>query len=258
MLSKLTKILKKRIDSKLVTSCILVYSLVLGNTVLAEYRPPADQKPPTTRTTSTVTRTGGCRGDQQTTLTALAPQKHTGQTVSSHPTFAWFVPDTESHPLEFRLYRYEASGDRALIQKIQLQSDRGIMSLSLPLDTPPLVTGQKYHWRVVLLCNPNRPSSALVTGADLDVVATPHELASKLATTNNPQQRSHLYASAGLWYDALSAALTATNTQQRLELELLEDLAQLEEVDDAHMVKYSSRIRPIIELERQQNTSYLY
>ncbi|MBE9191075.1 DUF928 domain-containing protein [Gloeocapsopsis crepidinum LEGE 06123] len=257
MLSKLTKILTKRIDSKLVTSCILVYSLVLGNTVLAEYRPPADQKPPTTRTTSTVTRTGGCRGDKQTTLTALAPQKHTGQTVSSHPTFAWFVPDTESYPLEFRLYRYEVSGDRTLIQKIQLQSDRGIMSFSLPLDTP-LVAGQRYHWQVVLLCNPNRPSSALVTGADLDVVATPHELASKLATTNIPQQRSHLYASAGLWYDALSTALTATNTQQRLELDLLEDLAKLEDISDAHTVKYSSRIRPIIELERQQNTSYLY
>ncbi|MUL34927.1 DUF928 domain-containing protein [Gloeocapsopsis dulcis] len=249
MLSQLTKIVKKRIDSRLLTISVLVFSLGLCNTVLAEYRPPSDQKPPTTRTTGTVTR-GGCRGDKQTTLTALAPQKHTGQTVSSHPTFAWFVPDAESYPLEFRLYRYEASGNRALMQKIQLQSQSGIMSFSLPPDTPPLGTGQRYHWQVVLFCNPNRPSSALATGADLDVVAIPHDLASKLATTNNPQQRVNLYASAGLWYDALSTALTDT-MQQRLELELLEDLAKLEDTNTTvNTVEYSSRIRPIIELER--------
>jgi hypothetical protein len=256
MLSKLTKTLKQCTDSILIISVLV--SSVGYNAVLAEYRPPSDQKPPTTRTTSTVTRTGGCRGDKQTTLTALAPQKHTGQTVSSQPSFAWFVPDVESYPLEFRLYKYEVSGDRILIHKSQLQSQRGIMSHSLPLDTPPLVTGQRYNWQVVLLCNPNRPSSALVAGADLDVVAIPNDLAIKLSTTNNLQQRVDLYANASLWYDALSTALTATNrTQQRLELELLEDLAKSEDTT-ANTVEYSDRIRPIIEVERQQSTSFLY
>ncbi|PPS45662.1 DUF928 domain-containing protein [Chroococcidiopsis sp. TS-821] len=255
MLTKAVGLLNKRINIQLLTIGVLVHSLVLCNAVVAEYVPPKDQKPPTSRTTGTVTRTGGCRRDQQTTLTALAPQKHTGQTVSSHPTFAWFVPDAESYPLEFRLYRYEAGGDRTIIRKIQLQSQRGIMSLALPVDTPPLVVGQRYNWQVILLCNPNRPSSAIVAGADLDVVATPNNLATILATANNPQQKVNTYASAGLWYDALSTALTTTTNKasQRLELELLENLANLEDSNEPHSVEYSGRIRPIIELERQQS-----
>lgn len=255
MLTKATGLLNKRITSRLLTMGVLVYSLVLCNAVVAEYIPPGDQKPPTSRTTGTVTRTGGCRKDKQATLTVLAPQKHTGQTVSSHPTFAWFVPDTESYPLEFRLYRYKANGDRTIIRKVRLQSQRGIMSFSLPLDTPPLVAGQRYNWQVILLCNPNRPSSALVAGADLDVVAMPNNLATTLATANNLQQKVNVYANAGLWYDALSTALTATTNKasQRLELELLEELANLEDASEPHTTEYTTRIRRIIELERQQN-----
>jgi hypothetical protein len=254
MLNKATGLLNKNTNNRLLAIGVLIPSLVFCHAVMAEYIPPRDQKPPTSRTTGTVTRTGGCRKDKQATLTALAPQKHTGQTASSHPTFAWFVPDTQSYPLEFRLYRYEANGDRTIIRKVRLQSQRGIMSLALPLDTPPLATGERYNWQVILLCNPNRPSSALVAGADLDVVTMPNNLATTLAN-NNPQQKVKAYASAGLWYDALGTALTAITNKvsQRLELELLEDLANLEDPNEARTIEYSTRIRPIIELERQQN-----
>ncbi|MGF1480958.1 MAG: DUF928 domain-containing protein [Cyanophyceae cyanobacterium] len=224
----LIQILKKCFDSKLVASCVLTGALAVATVVRAEYRPPADQKPPTGRTTGTVSR-GGCDGSAETSLTALAPSSHVGQTGSPHPTFAWFVPDSQSYPLEFRLDRYDASGDRTRIQTVPLQSQPGMMVLSLPEDQPGLPSGS-YRWQVVILCNPNRPSSALVAEADIDVVEQPSALAEALSTTDDALARANLYAESGFWYDALGEALEAADgaTTREFQRTLLADLAALE------------------------------
>lgn len=201
MLNRLREWMDNSINSRLVTSCILTCSLLITNTALAEYKPPANQKPPSSRTTSTVAR-GGCEGSGGTSLTALAPYSHIGQTVSTHPTFAWYVPDAQSYPLELRLYQYDISGDTK-IQTIKLQSYPGVMTWSIPEEQPGLLVGQRYRWQVVILCNPNRPSNALVTEADIEVVAMPSALANALSTTGDRLIRANLYAELGLWYDAL-------------------------------------------------------
>ena len=242
------KILEKCINSRLATSCILTGSLMLTTAALAEYKPPADQKPPSSKTTSTVARSGGCQGSSGTTLTAIAPYSHVGQTSSPHPTFAWFVPDAQPYAMEFRLYRYEPSGDTK-IQTVNLQSQPGIMSLSLPADQPGLTVGQRYRWQVVILCNPNRPSEALVAEADIEVVELSPILAKELAATNIPIEKANLYAESGLWYDALGKALQATQgTTKDFQLTLLEDLAKVEEQGElAQGSTQSARLRKIIE-----------
>lgn len=245
MLLPFQKILEKYINSKLATSCILTGSLAIATGALAEYKPPANQNPPSSRTTSTVARSGGCQGQGGTTLTALAPNSHVGQTSSPRPTFAWFVPDSQSYPLEFRLYQYEPSGDRTKIQAINLQSQPGIMTLSLPEAQLELTVGQRYRWQVVLLCNPNRPSEALVAEADIDVVEMPSALAGELAAKHNSLEKAALYAESGLWYDALGEALqpTARTTLQSL----LVDLASIE----APGSPQSDRLSQIVEAESQ-------
>lgn len=81
-------IIPQSLTSKLLLSCTLILSLILTNTAIAEYTPPKNPSSPKTATGSNGTRTNECTGNGKTTLTALAPFAHVGQTVSVQPTFA--------------------------------------------------------------------------------------------------------------------------------------------------------------------------
>lgn len=220
------------------------------------YRPPTNPSSPSDSGT-TGTR-GGCTGKTETTLTALAPYKHIGQTVSAHPTFAWFVPDSKSFPMEFRLYKYDGSGRRVLAQRIDLQSKPGIMTQSLPEDEPGLSVGQKYRWQVVIFCNPDEPSGDLVTEADIEVVEMSAQLKTALSNTTDPLERVNLYAEAGVWYNALSEALGTSESSSTREyvFSLLENLVRVEEPENSENASEQSEwLRRILAVERQQNSS---
>jgi len=64
----------------------------------------------------------------------IAPSGRLGQTVSTRPTFAWFVRDASSWPIEFRLYEHDLSNDTfKLVKEIKdegFKSSPGIMVLS--------------------------------------------------------------------------------------------------------------------------------
>lgn len=174
-------------------------------------------------------RRGGCAGDT-TTLTVLAPQTHVGQTTSTHPTLAWFVPTDQPMPIELQIYQYGTGTTQTLVKRVNLQSTPGIMQWTLPVDETGLVVGQQYRWQVVLFCNPNRPSSALVAQAELQVVEEPELLRSALASANQPLDRAQQFADAGFWYDALRETLTAPTIElTNYQASLLNSLATLEQ-----------------------------
>ena len=93
----------KRINIKLVTSFVLSLALVVTPAVLAAYV-PGDQKPVPPERRSDGGTTRGCSGGGMP-LTVLASRNYVGQTISRHPTFAWFVPrDSASKPMQFTIY----------------------------------------------------------------------------------------------------------------------------------------------------------
>jgi Domain of Unknown Function (DUF928) len=236
------------------------FSLWLGVTAiaLAEYIPPPYSPPPESPD-ATGTR-GPCNQNEQTLLansqiaiTLLAPQTHIGQTISTHPTFAWFVNDAQSFPLEFHLYEYQANGERQILE-INLQSSPGIMTWSLPKDEPGLAIGQRYRWQVVLVCNPNHYSNARVAEAVFDVVEAQPDLETAIASATTFLMKSEIYASRGLWYDALNEtwSLTEDRRARVARLDLLADLARLEESAESGSSQNSTRalqLRQIIEFE---------
>ncbi|MFP5269405.1 DUF928 domain-containing protein [Coleofasciculus sp.] len=204
---------------------ILSLSLVVTPTALAEYVPPPDQKPPSDYTTSSGPR-GGCEGDG-IPLTALAPKTHVGATLSTHPTLAWFVPDSTIKPMEFRLYEYDAQGKpKPVGQPIQLESSPGIMMLSLAREQLELTVGKTYLWQVTILCDSDNDSSDLIARADMQVVQMPLALEEKLAQVKPGLATVELYASAGFWYDAMGEALQLAPPWQLGEdaVSLLRDL----------------------------------
>jgi hypothetical protein len=210
----------------------IVLSLGFATTALADYVPPQDASAPSGSTTTTGVRRG-CVDNTAAQLTALAPQKHVGRSADPHPTFAWYVPDSDPFPLEFRLYQLRPNGDRQLIQKAELKSSPGLMAFALPETAKGLSLGQTYIWQVILFCNPNRPSSALVTQAELEVVPAPAQLQGNLSKLDLVE-RADRYAEVGLWYDALGTVATskADDKSQSYRKILIDELARLEPTGD--------------------------
>jgi hypothetical protein len=243
---KMVQALQNFWSSTFFTSCLLCLSLGVTNTAIAEYK-----KPPGTRndapkgesTTITGTRGKGSCSEQATTkLTALAPYSHPGQSANSHPTFAWHIPDTEAYPVLFKLYEYDATQRNSkgkTIAKKTLSSTPGIMSYTLPSDSPGLSVGKKYIWEVVVICNPNSPSQSLVVDADIKIVAQPAEIETKLSNTSNNITKADIYAEAGLWYDALAKVVVTSDDPQAkaFTTKLIEQLTVMETQNHANELK---------------------
>ena len=142
-------------------------------------------------------------------LILLAPQG-AKQTVSTRPTFVWFVRDANPVSMEFRLYAQTENNRYQLIKEEQFKSSPGIMVLSLNQTAPELAIG-KYRWQVVLVCDRARPSSNLFATSETEVVPLPRDVKTRLEQTRDPLAQASIYAEANLWYDALGPAISSRN-----------------------------------------------
>ena len=249
----LSKSLSRKIARRKIVGLALALCLFETLPAQADYQPPSEPSAPTAGTSTAGTR-GGCSGNADGGLTVLAPLSYTGQTASNHPTFLWFVADTQSYPLEFRLYQH-TNGKRRLLQKVTMQSHPGLMQFSLPTHQPDLAPGQTYSWQVILSCNPNHPSGDSVAGATLQVVPLSSSLRSQLTTAKSAIEQANLYAQNGLWYDAISALHNSAGTAQvsqpnqaisaqQLQLSLLNDLARSEkETPEFAAIVHEQKVR---------------
>lgn len=220
----------------LVTSCLLILSLSMTSAALAERGAPNDDAP-RGNTTSTGTR-GGCENSNQGELTVLAPTKE-GKTASVRPTFAWFIADKKPFKMEFNLYELNENEKAKLVDRINLTSSPGINKLSLSEDKPGLTLGKKYRWQVVILCDPNHPSTAITTQTEFEVVEMPPALKTALSTTKEPAQVAQLYAQYNLWYDAFGEALRyeQDSRAKQVTANLLNELAKIEEAQQGQKLR---------------------
>ncbi|HEY9796121.1 MAG TPA: DUF928 domain-containing protein [Leptolyngbyaceae cyanobacterium] len=223
-------LLNKRINIKRVTSCALSLALIVTPAALADYV-PGDQKPVPPERISDGGTTRGCSGGGMP-LTVLASRNYVGRTISQHPTFAWFVPgDSASKSMQFTIYEWVPGGKAKEVRKMSLQSSLGIMKLSpFSENEQGLQPGKEYSWQVVIHCDPDNRSGALVSEASIEVVGMPATLQSKLNKAVNSAEKANIYAQAGLWYNALDEALKLAQASKLGEVgsTLLNDLAQSE------------------------------
>ena len=166
--------------------------------------PPKEKSRPIKPVASGGTRTGACSKTSRGSLTVLAPISHVGKTASGQPTFAWFVPDTKSYPMELSLYEYNSNGERKEIKSFEFSSQPGIMKFSIPKDKFSFSDGKRYRWQLALLCNQNIPSTDLFAEAEIEVVPMANNLANLIAQTKNSFNKARIYAQEGFWYDALT------------------------------------------------------
>ena len=216
------------------------------------YEPPSDTRVPDASTDTSGGRTCSVSQDGLQ-LTPLAPQQHVGQTLSSHPTFAWFVPVSTALTGEFQIYEMTEDGFQGVLDvPYEFVSTQGFMTFTLPSDLAGLQSDTNYVWQVLLRCGSRRGDIRMVR-AQVEVVAASERSPVELAA--EPVEQAKQFARAGLWYDAL-----ATVSELPIELDagsfrrtLLTELADLEAVleeptePDSDATPHSEALRQIAE-----------
>jgi hypothetical protein len=160
-------------------------------------------------------RGGASRGDcltVATQLTALAPtaiepmvngsvmESVWGLTTADRPTFWFYVPYslTDDRPGEFVLldadhnYVYQSPPIRS--------AEAGIIQITLPSSVSSLEIGKRYQWTFMIYCETDNP---VFTQGSIERIAATAALSAQLARST-PSERAVLFASNGIWYDALT------------------------------------------------------
>ncbi|MBN3873590.1 DUF928 domain-containing protein [Nostoc sp. JL33] len=248
---------QKCLRKSLFTSIDIGLSLLLlmPTTALADGN---NDPPPQTTGTS-----GGSRGCETQpkpssisipALILLAPSQIYGQTSATRPTFAWFISNSDSWQMEFRLYEYDqASKQSKLVKEIKDESFKslpGIMMLSL--SNLELLVGQRYLWQVELVCDANRPSGNPFATVAMKVVSVKPDLEKQLSQSNDILIKANLYNQADLWYNTLEIALTSKDQPKlrELKISLLEQIANEFETGLKEEIKVELTKSTIHQLQR--------
>ncbi len=147
---------------------------------------------------------GGSRGteDDLPMLYVLAPD-HIGLTVQEQPSLYWYLSKSTTYPVEVTIIDDQAI--QPLIEtRIRPPVQPGVQRVRLADYGVHLSPGMRYKWFVAVVVNPDSRSRDRLAGGTLERVELPEVLRAKLAQAGKPKA-PHLYAEAGLWYDAVTA-----------------------------------------------------
>ncbi len=183
------------------------------------FEPRKDQPAPTTTIGGGRRNDGICPQDRKASeqlaqtkpldqlLTPVLPSPFTDLqlTVSGHPTFLVYVPQTSAKAVELTLVAGDKDkGEKAIYQtSVNLTGTPGIVSLSLPATAPDLEMGKDYKWIVALACQSGEPTPEDPFVEALIRRIQPDSSLTQLAQAK-PLDRVALYAKSGTWYDALA------------------------------------------------------
>jgi hypothetical protein len=153
------------------------------------------------------TRVGGgtrSAATKSVQLSVLAPSD-TGFTTRDKPTIYWYVSETLSKPVELTIISnesLEAASKPAFEVTLQPPVARGVHALSLEQYGVVLKPGVEYQWFVALVDNAAQRSNDVIAGGTIKRVAETDSVRSR-AKDAGPANLAALYASAGIWYDAV-------------------------------------------------------
>ena len=136
----------------------------------------------------------------------------------------------------------------------RLSSSEGIMTHSLPAQVS-LIPGQTYIWQVAVICNPNSPSQSLVVNNRVEIVELDSAATSQLNSTEDPVTRANIYATSGLWYDAIAEVAASPNDPQARDatIKLISQLAATEDnsLEQKNQDTHQQNLERIIESLQQ-------
>ena len=202
-------------------------------------------KPPLRRATPSRVRNGTRGpGDRLPSLWVLAPD-HMGLTVHDQPELYWYLSKSSRHPVEITLSDQEAI-DPLFELRLQPPVTAGIHRTRLAEHGIRLKPNVPYEWFVALLANPEDPSQDIVSRGTIQHVAPSdsrqqqvHTALQKAVPTTNAWR---IYASAGIWYDAMAMLSTLIEKTPRDAALRQQRAVLLDEVSLPEVAAYSRKI----------------
>jgi hypothetical protein len=142
-------------------------------------------------------------------LTALSPADSFSLTTSQTPTLFWYIPKTNAVMGELRI---TDDSDKDIYSAVMpLSGGSGVLSHSLPKSvTNDMEPGKDYRWQFALICNASQPSINPFVEGIVQRIEIDNGLMSSLQKAASVRDRASVYASSGIWQDAI-----ATLAQER-------------------------------------------
>lgn len=139
-------------------------------------------------------------------LTALIPQSNIGMTVSKYPTFFFYIPDADLGGAEGELVLRNEKEQEVYRKTVRLKDIDSIISVELSDSTASsaLEVGKSYYWSFSIMFDKVDHSSDSYVAGWIKRTELNSELKHKLDTAL-PQDKPAIYATNGVWYEALSS-----------------------------------------------------
>ncbi|ETX05188.1 MAG: hypothetical protein ETSY2_24425 [Candidatus Entotheonella gemina] len=159
-------------------------------------------KPPRVGRPKTRLVGGGTRGTASIVeLSALTPEQ-SGLTVQEQPSLFWYLSKTTTDPIEL-IVSVDRAEQPMLVTRLRPPSQPGIQRVRLTDYNISLKPGVTYRWFVALITDPERRSKDIIAGGGVERIPLSDAIRSQLGQAQ-AEHVPHLYAEAGLWYDALA------------------------------------------------------
>lgn len=160
-------------------------------------------KPPQVGRPKTRLVGGGSRGTESLIeLFALTPEQ-AGLTLQEQPTLFWYLSEKTTYPLEL-IVSVDRAEQPLLVTRLRPPAQPGIQRIRLTDYDVHLEPGVAYRWFVALIPDLEHRSKDIVAGGGVERIPLPEAIRTQLDQTE-AERVPHLYAEAGLWYDALAA-----------------------------------------------------
>ena len=197
----------------------------------AMYVPPSDLAPlrENTRVQSGATRNAGGPAE----VRVLAPE-HTGFTASAQPTLFWYTARRIDTPVELVIETVDGPLAPAIVDtRLAGPFERGLHAVPLAKFGARLEVGREYAWRIVVVVDEKRRANDVFAGANIARAAHSKSLRETLNAAA-PSDHPKIYASAGLWYDALTSidALRSTAGQRTRAVANCRDMLDAQALKD--------------------------
>ncbi len=186
---------------------------------------------------------GGSRGifDEFPSMLVVLSPDHAGQTVQAQPVLYWFLAETVPHSIEFTLILDQAIYP-ILEKRIPSPKQPGIQRIRLADFDVSLQPGVNYKWFVAMVPDYDRRSKDILAWGAVERVEFTQDLRAKLAETDRTRA-AHIYAEAGLWYDAFSAVSDLIETAPDDTLYRQQRASLLEQVGLEQIAQYDLKQR---------------
>jgi hypothetical protein len=149
------------------------------------------------------------------TIKLLAPSDHAGLSANPTPSLFFFVSGPVGLPLRFTI---SADGRPAPVLEARIRGPAaaGIYRLDVADYGVRLEPGTVYTWSVSAIRDPRIRARDIIASASLMLSAP-----DPAGAVASPTRRAALYAGAGLWYDAVAAAVAAAPVDRHAALDAL-------------------------------------